>query len=265
MLESFTSANPGEATRPARPGVRAYWAARGKTSFWVTEYFGYSLGSVLAPLCHRAGLSPNTVTVSGFLVAVVAVVTSGHGVIPHPAWSGIFLGGMLLISFGLDCADGTLARITGQCSPFGMLWDKFIDLLSLFVIAAGLGVAARDTPPDVALLARHWEVAFPLLLIWSLAPKALFSVFGWLKDQQLHGMSRSRGPEILTTARRIRRLAGNVIDEPSFRIGLGIAWGTGTYWEFVILYNGLIALLLSGYVADTWRSMRRPALQEEPG
>ena len=256
MSESI-STTPGEA--PTSPGIRDYWAARGKSSFWVTEYFGYSIGSVLAPGCHKAGLSPNTVTVLGFLVAVVAVAVAGHGVIPAGALSGIFLGGMLLISFGLDCADGTLARITGQCSPFGMLWDKFIDLLSLFVIAGGLGVAARDTPPEVAFLAGHWEVAFPLLMIWSLAPKALFAVFGWLKDQELHGLSRSRGAEVLTPARRLRRVAGNVIDEPSFRIGLGIAWGTGLYWEFVLVYNSLIALLLVGYVADTWRLMKAPS------
>ncbi len=241
----------------ARPSIRDYWEARGKASFWVTEYLGYSLGSALAPACHRAGLSPNAVTSLGFLVALAAVAATGGGAIAEGAPSGFFLGGMLMLSFGLDCADGTLARVTGQCSPFGLLWDKVVDLLSLFVIAGGLGLAARDAPPQVAQLAGRWEVWFPLLLVWSLAPKALLAVFGWLKDQQLNGMSRSREAEALTPARLVRRAAGNAIDEPSFRIGLGLAWGAGLYWEFVLLYNGLVALLLVGYVADTWRSMRR--------
>lgn len=241
-----------------RPGIRDYWEARGRSSFWVTEYFGYTLGSVLAPVCHRAGLSPNAVTSLGFLVALAAVVAAGSALVPGGAPSGLLLGGMLLLSFGLDCADGTLARITGQCSQFGLLWDKVVDLLSLFVISGGLGIAARDTPPQLALVAAHWPVWFPLLLLWSLAPKALLGVFGWLKDQQLHGMSRSREAAALTPGRLMRRFAGNVIDEPSFRIGLGLAWGAGLYWEFVLLYNGLIALLFAAYVADTWRALKRP-------
>ena len=240
---------------PAGPGLRDYWSARGRGAFWVTQYLGYSIGALLAPVCRAVRLTPNMVTVIGFLAALAAVAPVAAGWFASPVSAGAYLALMLSLSFGFDCADGILARVTRRSSPFGMLWDKVIDLVSLYTIAAVLGFAARNDVPQIPVLRDHWDIAFPMLMIWSVAPKSVFSVFGWLKDHQVNGMSRTAGGGRLSAVDRVRRFAGNIIDEPVFRLGLGLAWALGSYWEYVILYHGLVALLLVGYVADTWRKM----------
>jgi hypothetical protein len=79
-MPGFLRSNPAS---PA-PGIRDFWTARGKTSIWITDCFG----SLLAPLCHRAGLSLKTVTVSGFLVTVLAEEDAGQRPAGHdrPQW-----------------------------------------------------------------------------------------------------------------------------------------------------------------------------------
>ncbi|MDB6132544.1 MAG: integral rane transferase [Verrucomicrobiales bacterium] len=218
---------------------------------------GYTIGSVLAPFCYRAGFSPNTVTVMSLLTAVLAVVPVAYDMFPGPASAGLYLGAMLLISFGLDCSDGILARVTRQSSPFGQLWDKLLDLLSLYVIGIVCGFAARNSPPAIPLIADYWDIAFPLLLMWSVTPKTVFSVFGWLKDQQLNNMSRVVDAKHLSGADYARRIAGNLVDEPVFRLGVGISWMMGLYWEYIIFYHGIVAVMCTLYVADTWWKLTR--------
>lgn len=238
--------------------IKQCWEARGRGSFWVTQFFGYSIGSVLAPLAHRLRVTPNTVTVLSFLTAVLAVVPVAAGMFGSRALEGVYLTLVLLLSYGWDCADGVLARVTDRCSPFGVLWDKIIDLLSLFTIGVTLGFAARNTPPQIESVAGSWELMFPVLLIGSVAPKTLMAVFNWLKDQQLNHMSRTTartGP--MSMADRARRFAGNLTDEPVFRMGIGVSWGLGLYWEYVILFHGVTGLMFALYVADTWRKLTR--------
>lgn len=255
MTDPLDTQSPAKADAPNPLLIRDCWNARGKGAFWVTQYMGYTIGSGLAPLCNRAGISPNSVTVMGFLTAALAVVPLALGSFSEPVTAGCYLAVMLMLSFGMDCADGILARMTGKCSPFGMLWDKLVDLLSLYIIAMGLGLAAWDSPPGIPLISENWGFAFPLLLVWSMAPKSIFSVFGWLKDLQVNQMSRTGAARKLSLAGYVKRIAGNMVDEPVFRLGLGVAWGLEVYWEYVLGYHGVVAVMLVAYVAITWRNM----------
>lgn len=66
------------------------------------------------------GLTPNAVTVLGFLltVAVSGVLATGR----------LFLAGILLIvTLAFDAVDGTLARLLGQTSRFGAFLDSTLD------------------------------------------------------------------------------------------------------------------------------------------
>ena len=68
----------------------------------------------------RLGLTPNAVTVVGFLltVAVSLVLASGR----------LVMAGILLIfTLGFDSLDGTLARISGSVSRFGAFLDSTLD------------------------------------------------------------------------------------------------------------------------------------------
>src|SRR5919202_6652282 len=69
------------------------------------------------------GVTPNTLTVVGFVFNVLTalVLASGH----------LSTGGVLLILSGMfDMLDGALARITAQQSSFGAFLDSLLDRYS---------------------------------------------------------------------------------------------------------------------------------------
>ena len=84
-------------------------------------------GRILA----RTPLTPNLLTLIGFLLAVVVacVLATGH----------LFLGGFLVLLSGVfDILDGALARATGHITRFGGLLDSTLDRFSEAVIFLGL-------------------------------------------------------------------------------------------------------------------------------
>ena len=79
------------------------------------------------------GLTPNTVTLLGFAVSVVAAYLVGSG------W--LLAGGVVfLLGGGLDLMDGALARLTGTESRFGALLDSVFDRLGEAALFVGLAV-----------------------------------------------------------------------------------------------------------------------------
>jgi CDP-diacylglycerol--glycerol-3-phosphate 3-phosphatidyltransferase len=85
----------------------------------------------LARLISRTGISPNLLTVMGFVftVGVAYVVATGH----------LQIGGVLLVVAGtFDALDGTLARLAGRKSRFGAFLDSTMDRFSEAVIYLGL-------------------------------------------------------------------------------------------------------------------------------
>ncbi len=82
------------------------WSAR------IIEPIARFLGSL--------GLSPNSVTILGFILtlAVAGVLASGR----------LLLAGLLLIvTLAFDAVDGTLARLLGQTTRFGAFLDSTLD------------------------------------------------------------------------------------------------------------------------------------------
>jgi CDP-diacylglycerol--glycerol-3-phosphate 3-phosphatidyltransferase len=74
----------------------------------------------IARLLTRLGLTPNTVTVMGFLLsaAVALVLATGR----------LTLAGLLLIAtLAFDAVDGTMARTQGTTSRFGAFLDSTLD------------------------------------------------------------------------------------------------------------------------------------------
>lgn len=95
------------------------------------------------PLIHalaKAGITPNAVTVMGF---VVNIATAGLFIWGANAARGdlrvIGWGGALILFAGLfDVIDGRLARVSGQASPFGALFDSVLDRYSELVMFLGI-------------------------------------------------------------------------------------------------------------------------------
>jgi len=81
----------------------------------------------------RLGLSPNALTVIGFLIACVAAIAAGVG-----AW---LVAGFLVIFGGVfDLFDGALARATNQVSKAGAFMDSTFDRWGEGVVYIGLAI-----------------------------------------------------------------------------------------------------------------------------
>jgi phosphatidylglycerophosphate synthase len=80
---------------------------------------GHFLDTPLSQIAKRIPLSPNTLTIVGFLITVVAAL-----VIPN----NIRLGGILILIGGIfDILDGVVARTRGEITCFGAFLDSILD------------------------------------------------------------------------------------------------------------------------------------------
>ncbi len=79
-----------------------------------------TLLTAIAQFFSTLGISPNALTVAGFIgICLIAVVIAAG----YEA-----LGGVLIILAGaFDAVDGTLARVTGRVSKFGAFLDSTLD------------------------------------------------------------------------------------------------------------------------------------------
>ena len=93
-----------------------------------------------ARLAGRVGLTPNALTVIGFLIAGVAAALAGYQL-----W---FAGGVVMVAGALfDMLDGALARATGTTSKFGGFLDSTLDRWGEGVVYIGIiagGAVAGD-------------------------------------------------------------------------------------------------------------------------
>lgn len=101
---------------------------------------------LVLPLARR-GVTPNTVSLCGFLFNIVtaAVLASGH----------LSIGGALLLLSGLfDMLDGALARVSSRQSTFGAFLDSLLDRYSEATILLALifVFTVRGETPAVLLV-----------------------------------------------------------------------------------------------------------------
>jgi CDP-diacylglycerol--glycerol-3-phosphate 3-phosphatidyltransferase len=88
------------------------------------------LSSAVRPLA-RAGVSPNVLTIVGFLAMVGVAWVLAQG---YERWAGV-----LIVAVGLfDALDGALARSTGQTSRFGAFLDSTLDRFAEIALYLGL-------------------------------------------------------------------------------------------------------------------------------
>jgi len=88
-------------------------------------------------ILSRTGLTPNILTVIGFLVSVAAgaVIAKEYLVLG---------GGLMLFSGVFDMLDGSLARAKGQSTKFGALLDSTLDRLAEAAVLLGLLIMYLD-------------------------------------------------------------------------------------------------------------------------
>ena len=97
----------------------------------IRRRLGNPIGLFFARALAKTGVTPNALTVIGFLITVAAGVVIGYG---HFIW------GAIIIAFAglFDLLDGALARYTGKVTVFGAILDSTLDRLSDAALFIGL-------------------------------------------------------------------------------------------------------------------------------
>lgn len=88
----------------------------------LSSRLGHFLDRPLAPLVRSISVNPNLLTITGFIITVVAAF-----IIP----SNLTLGGLFIMLGGLfDMLDGITARVNGKTTRFGAFLDSLLDRYS---------------------------------------------------------------------------------------------------------------------------------------
>ena len=113
-----------------------------------------------ARAAHRLGLTPNIVTVMGFVLSFLAAVSYTITTQGQSLW--LFVAVVLLMSSGFcDTLDGILARTYQQASPFGGFLDSVLDRFADVFVLAGIIIAGLCNPvAGLAALAGSFMVSY---------------------------------------------------------------------------------------------------------
>ncbi len=97
----------------------------------IRETVAHYLTSPIVRLLAKTSITPNVLTLFGFLLSVGAAVliTTGH----------LFAAGFIVLVAGLfDMLDGALARYTNQVTRFGTILDSTLDRIAEVILLLGL-------------------------------------------------------------------------------------------------------------------------------
>jgi phosphatidylglycerophosphate synthase len=88
----------------------------------ISEKMGHFFDKPLGYLAKKISFQPNTVTITGFVVTLMASFV---------LISNFFFGGILILAGGFfDILDGVVARVNGKSSRFGAFLDSVLDRYS---------------------------------------------------------------------------------------------------------------------------------------
>lgn len=139
------------------PSVRNFYAAnRGGGLF--SEGLSQWLGAVIAAIAARLRLKPTHLTAVNLLVGVavaVLIVVRADDVRP---WLGLVALAGWQLAYAFDCADGQLARVTGQGSVAGARLDILCDVAVQIALVTALAAVADPPLWLAAAFAGTWMV-----------------------------------------------------------------------------------------------------------
>lgn len=230
-----------------------FWEMRGRQTIWFTQHIGYRLGAGVALIASRTGVTPNMIS------ALSAIITVGSTILAGYFGVGSWLGGVILVlglqlGYAFDCADGPLARATGQGSSFGILFDKICDLSSGMIFPCVLAYGAGHFYYQVS---ENYRPDYTLrVLLMVLILRVILSVLMWIKELIVYDANRLKvDPRGHTWWWRMKKAVSLYIDEPVYRLGISLAWCVGWFWEFIIIYSVGIFLIELVYLAASKKEM----------
>ena len=216
-----------------------------------SEAVSQRLGARIAVFAHKHKLAPTVLTAAnlglGCLVSFAVIAAAGP-VAEGRVWAwpiGLLALVGWQIAYALDCADGQLARVTGQASPAGKRVDILCDLaLQVALVAA------------VATVAGGHEPAPPLWLVAAFAGTWLVNlVTSTLQQGETAASLLSASSPAVRVVKLIRDY-GFVVTVVGVVLAFVPQW---TIW-LIVLFTGINGLFLAASIAAAARaSMRGPA------
>lgn len=185
-----------------------------------------------APLALRLGaVSPNVVSVGGFVVGLLAAWQASQGNGP----SAVIL---WLFSRVLDGLDGLIARLHGKQSDFGGYLDIVLDFVVYAAVPIGLTVNA-PTPERFVALAVMLSSFYVNAASWMMLAAIL--------------EKRGRAEGGLTTVTMPPGLVGALESIVAYTVFL--IWPEQSTWLFGV-FTGLVALTIGQRLMWAWRHLR---------
>ena len=120
------------------------------------------LATPVARFLGRLGLTPNALTVIGFLGTCLAAAAAAS-----QAW---LVAGILVLVFGIfDLFDGTLARATGKVTKFGAFLDSTLDRAGEAIVYIGIVIGCAAAGFDVGGLLAAAAMAAAFMVSYTRA------------------------------------------------------------------------------------------------
>jgi archaetidylinositol phosphate synthase len=110
-----------------------------------------------ATAAHKIGLTPNKISIIGFILAFSAAIA--YGFAPNPPWLLLLATVLLLASGFCDTLDGIVARTFQQTTVFGGFFDSVLDRYADAAVYAAIIVAGLCNPAWGPVWGSTWGLA----------------------------------------------------------------------------------------------------------
>lgn len=126
------------------------------TEEWFDLIFYRPIGYVVALICRRLHISPNTITITSIFFGIGAAIMLYYNNI----WINLAGMALLVMADVGDSADGQLARLTHQYSRLGRILDGMSG--DIWFVAIYIAICMRENTTSEFFIPRPW-------LIWVIA------------------------------------------------------------------------------------------------
>ncbi len=123
------------------------------------------LSTRVTPFLAATPLSANQITFISLLFGLASAVVFSFGDYLWDLWGGVFL----FVMYLLDHCDGEVARMKGQSSKFGAIFDTFVDWITHAAIFIGLGIGSHLALGHNWMNAAGWAAALGATINYGIA------------------------------------------------------------------------------------------------
>jgi phosphatidylglycerophosphate synthase len=208
--------------------------------------------------CANAGVSPNAVTITGFVLMLLAgaLFLRGHYVL------GLVLGWIMTF---LDTVDGKLARVTVQSSRFGHVLDHGMDILHppFWYALWGMGLEGFWETSSIGRTDYNW-IIFSGYIIGRLCEAgfhayAKCSIFGWRPfDAYFRLITARRNPCLILLTAAI------LVGRPDMGFVAVVAWTAATTAVLAVRLAYARSVYLKSGPLQSWLAEPAAAARDHP-